>query len=145
MLCVLKHRFWKTKCWYPLLTSVFLKKPMLFGFLLKKGCGDQSHFCIVWVLVTLKSLHLSSPLPHDSHSRSLTMTQLLTMWCAHRATTVFSRRSCTSHSPPSRDCHSHCHFSSRSQKVSFISMFGYFCVGVFGCFCVFVFVHENAC
>ena len=87
---------------------------------------------------------------HDSHnvaplissssqlSCSLIVTQLVVARRAHRATTVFSCRRYTSHSPSPHECHSHCRFSSQPQKVSFISVFGCFCVCVFVCLCVCV-------
>ena len=88
-------------------------------------------------------LHLSSFPPRDFHSRSLTVTQLLAARHAHRATTTFSHRHYTSHSPPSHDYHPRCRFCSRLQNVSFIFVFVCFVVFVFLCLVMKMFVNET--
>jgi len=113
------------------------------------GSGAQTLLTLT-LLFLIAALQLSFSL-YDSHSRSLTVTQLFTARRAHHATTTFSLYDSHSHSH-SRPLvlaltHSSTHFSSRSRlrKVSFISVFGCFYVGLFLCLVRKMLVNGTLC
>ena len=147
MLSLLRqHRFKKI-----MLLSFFYKRRVLFW--------RPSSFCSVSVLTFSSSssrrYNFHSPPSHDSHSCSLTVTQLLATTCPSCHHCILALLHWLNSSwrvvptvSPSRSrsvslvlalTHSSTQSGSRSRpwKVSFIS--------VFGCFCVSVFGHENVC